>query len=97
LNKRVVLFSYGSGLAASMFSFKIKKSTAEIAKTLNINERLESRNEFKPEDFEKTMSLREKTYQLKDYTPVSTAEMFPGTYYLKHIDELYRRTYEIYQ
>jgi len=97
LNKRVVLFSYGSGLAASMFSFKIKKSTAEIAKTLNINERLENRNEFKPEDFEKTMSLREKTYQLKDYTPVSTAEMFPGTYYLKHIDELYRRTYEIYQ
>jgi len=97
LNKRVVLFSYGSGLAASMFSFKIKKSTAEIAKILNINERLESRNEVKPEDFAEIMSLREKTYQLKDYTPVSKSEIFPGTFYLKHIDDMYRRTYEIYQ
>jgi len=72
-------------------------STADIAKTLNIKERLESRNEVKPEEFEKIMSLREKTYQLKDYTPVSKTEMFPGTYYLKHVDEKFRRTYERYQ
>lgn len=38
--KRIGMFSYGSGLAASFFSIRVKGSTAEIQKQLNLQERL---------------------------------------------------------
>lgn len=49
-NKRVIMFSYGSGLAATMFSFRLRDgqypfSLSNIANVMNIAEKLKSRIE----------------------------------------------------
>ncbi|KAK2179655.1 hypothetical protein NP493_478g03006 [Ridgeia piscesae] len=100
--KRVVLFSYGSGLASSMFSLRVSENTSPgsdldklVSSLGDLKARLESRLRVDPSDFEKIMKLREDTHHLAPYTPVgSTEDMFPGTWYITHIDEMHRRTYE---
>lgn len=50
--KRVGLFSYGSGLAASFTSFRVVGDTSKISKTLDIPARLLARKEVAPEKFD---------------------------------------------
>jgi hydroxymethylglutaryl-CoA synthase len=50
--KRIGIFSYGSGLASSMFSFKVNGSTENLAKQLDIPNRLESRRVVAPEVYD---------------------------------------------
>lgn len=50
--KRIALFSYGSGLASSFFSFRVKGSLAPFAKALDIPARLAARNAVSPEDYD---------------------------------------------
>lgn len=43
-------------------------------------------------------NLRAKAHLQKDYTPLGSAEtIFPGTYYLTSVDDMFRRNYEIKQ
>jgi 3-hydroxy-3-methylglutaryl CoA synthase len=58
----VVLFSYGSGLASSMFSLRITKSVREIVEKANIHERLSRRTEVNPKTFSLVMKEREKCF-----------------------------------
>ena len=96
--KRIALFSYGSGLASSMFSFKVKGSVENMAKQLDIPNRLESRRVVAPEVYDEMCNLREQAHLKKNYKPSGKTDgLFPGTYYLTNIDEMYRRTYEIKQ
>lgn len=50
--KRIALFSFGSGLAASFFSLKIKGSVESISKTLDIPARLDARRGVPPEAYD---------------------------------------------
>jgi hydroxymethylglutaryl-CoA synthase len=50
--KRIGIFSYGSGLAASLFSLKVNGSTEVIQKTLNLKERLAARQTVAPEVYD---------------------------------------------
>lgn len=50
--KRVGIFSYGSGLASSLFSLKIVGSTEAMAKVINLSERLAARRTVAPEVFD---------------------------------------------
>jgi hydroxymethylglutaryl-CoA synthase len=50
--KRVGVFSYGSGLASSLFSFTVKGSTTELAEKLNLTERLAARHVVAPKVFD---------------------------------------------
>ena len=101
MGKRVVLFSYGSGLASSMYSLRISSDTSPgspllslFAGVQDIPTRLSSRQTVTPADFESTMKLREETHHKSSYSPVGgVANLFPGTYYLENVDEKYRRTY----
>jgi len=94
--KRIGLFSYGSGLASSMFSVKVKGSVENIAKALDIPNRLESRRVVAPEVYDEMCNLREQAHLKKNYTPAGKTDgLFPGTYYLTNIDDMFRRTYEI--
>ncbi len=54
--KRIGMFSYGSGLASSLFSFKVKGSTEEIAKQLDVSARLEGRRVVAPEVYDQVSS-----------------------------------------
>lgn len=51
-NKRIGLFSYGSGLAATFLSFRIVGSVETIGKTLDIPARLEARRAVPPETYD---------------------------------------------
>jgi hydroxymethylglutaryl-CoA synthase len=50
--KRIGLFSYGSGLAASFMSFQVKGDVSEISKTLDIPARLNARRSVAPETYD---------------------------------------------
>ena len=50
--KRIALFSYGSGLAASFFSLRVKGSVEAIAKVLDISNRLATRRQVPPETYD---------------------------------------------
>jgi hydroxymethylglutaryl-CoA synthase len=50
--KRIGVFSYGSGLAASLFSLIVVGSTETISKTLNMKERLAARSTVAPEIYD---------------------------------------------
>lgn len=94
VDKRVLMFSYGSGLAASMFSVKIRKSVDHIKDALNLQERLAQRVALDPAEFHETLDKREREYTKFDYQPSEPVDhYFPGTYYLDKVDELHRRTY----
>jgi len=93
-DKRVLMFSYGSGLAASMFSVKVRKPVGHIKRAMDIQQRLSTRVALDPDDYHNTVDQREKDYTKYDYTPqTSTEHYFPGTYYLDKVDELHRRSY----
>jgi hydroxymethylglutaryl-CoA synthase len=94
--KRIGIFSYGSGLASSLFSLTVKGSTREIKSKLDIQNRLDSRSIVPPQTYDDTCNLRERAHLKKNYSPEGeTDKLFPGTYYLTHIDDMFRRTYEI--
>ncbi|KAM7491331.1 hypothetical protein LguiA_034252 [Lonicera macranthoides] len=96
---RVVMFSYGSGLTATMFSFHLREgqhpfSLSNIAKVMNVGEKLKSRHEFPPEKFVETLKLMEHRYGAKDFvTSKDCSLLSPGTYYLTEVDSKYRRFY----
>lgn len=48
-NKRIGMFSYGSGLASTLFSLRVKGDTSGIAQQLRLHERLEARMAVTPE------------------------------------------------
>lgn len=97
---RIVLFSYGSGLASAMFSIKITKDLGpKLNKLLenlsNITKNLQNRVKVSPEEFDKTMKLREETHNRAPYTPVGSTEgLFPGTWFLTEVDSMHRRKYD---
>jgi hydroxymethylglutaryl-CoA synthase len=94
VGKRVLLFSYGSGLSASLFSVKIGASVKPIADKIALAKRLQDRLLVDPADYTKTMDLRAQRHLEKSYKPTDDIQpLFPGTYYLTEIDEKMRRHY----
>lgn len=94
--KRVGIFSYGSGLASSLFSLKVKGSTEEITKNLNLQERLDARRVVAPEVYDEMCNLREKAHLQKDFKPKGSVDtILPNTYYLTNVDDMFRREYEV--
>lgn len=97
--QRVVMFSYGSGLTATMFSFKLSEgqhpfSLSNIATVMNVGGKLKSRHEFPPEKFVETMKVMEHRYGAKDFVTTKDCSLLaPGTYYLTEVDSMYRRFY----
>ena len=94
--KCIGVFSYGSGLASSMFSFKVVGDTSTMAKNLDLHNRLNSRRVVPPSDYDAMCLLREHAHLKKNFKPAGNAEhLVPGTYYLTDIDDMFRRKYAI--
>jgi hydroxymethylglutaryl-CoA synthase len=55
--KRIGIFSYGSGLASSLFSVKVAGSTEYISQALNLKERLAARRTVAPEVYDQVRLL----------------------------------------
>eukprot|EP01108_Squamamoeba_japonica_P001070 TRINITY_DN1416_c0_g1_i1.p2 TRINITY_DN1416_c0_g1~~TRINITY_DN1416_c0_g1_i1.p2 ORF type:complete len:123 (-),score=70.26 TRINITY_DN1416_c0_g1_i1:19-387(-) len=94
-NERIGLFSYGSGLAATLFSLRATEApAAALFNTGDVLARLEQRTESTPEEFTAALERRKAAHGRASYAPTLDHEVFPGTYVLRNIDEHYRRTYE---
>ncbi|XP_047583943.1 hydroxymethylglutaryl-CoA synthase, mitochondrial [Lutra lutra] len=98
---RIGAFSYGSGLAASFFSFRVSKDASPgspleelVSSMSDLPKRLASRKRMSPQEFTEIMDQREQFYHKVNFSPPgNTSSLFPGTWYLERIDELYRRKY----
>jgi hydroxymethylglutaryl-CoA synthase len=94
LDKRLLMFSYGSGLAATQWSFKVNSSVEHIRANSDIKARLAARTVTSPEDYTAALKLREDTHNLASYSPQSSVDHLPkGTYYLENVDDKKRRFY----
>lgn len=100
--KRMMMFSYGSGCAASLFSFKFHEKNLgdykEIRKTnFDVMDNLfKNRKKISPMDYEIFQARKEKLYLSNNYVPENNKnldELFDGTYYLEGVDKMWRRTY----
>ncbi|XP_052258434.1 hydroxymethylglutaryl-CoA synthase 1-like [Dreissena polymorpha] len=101
---RCVLFSYGSGLASSMFSMHITSSSTLPNNHFSlqclkdglgdVKSRLDRRKEVSPPEFNRLMKLREETHHKAPYVPQGEIDgLFPGTWYLTSVDDKHRRQY----
>lgn len=52
MGKRIALFSYGSGLASSLFSMKVTGDVSKIVENLELHQRLEARRIVAPEVYD---------------------------------------------
>lgn len=99
--KRVVLFSYGSGLASAMYSIRVSTDCSPgsplqslVSNVKDIPSRLASRRVVPPAEFEAIMKLREETHHQAPYTPQgNSTDLFPATFYLTSVDNKHRRAY----
>ncbi|XP_008704576.2 hydroxymethylglutaryl-CoA synthase, mitochondrial [Ursus maritimus] len=100
-DSRIGAFSYGSGLAASFFSFRVSKDASPgspleklVSSMSDLPKRLASRKRMSPQEFTEIMDQREQFYHKVNFSPPGdTSSLFPGTWYLEKVDELYRRKY----
>ncbi|KDQ19505.1 hypothetical protein BOTBODRAFT_28082 [Botryobasidium botryosum FD-172 SS1] len=96
LGKRISMFAYGSGCAASFYSIRVKGSTADICEKMDLLNRLQSMEVVPCEEYVAAMKLREQNHNAGNYTPEGSLDnLWPGSYYLERIDEKYRRTYAL--
>jgi hydroxymethylglutaryl-CoA synthase len=94
IGKRIVLFSYGSGMSASMFSLVVRGSVEFIKQKQKIGKKLSQRQFIDPAEFTKLLLLREKHLLASKYFPEGPLDLYPGTFYLEKVDDKYRRYYK---
>ena len=92
--KKILMYSFGSGSAASVFSLHVQGDTSNIAEKLDLKKRLDSREVVPCQTYVDSLKLREAMHSAKDVTPKGSVDsLFEGAYYLEKIDSMFRRTY----
>ncbi|KZT69322.1 hydroxymethylglutaryl-CoA synthase [Daedalea quercina L-15889] len=92
--KRISMFAFGSGLASSFFTIRVKGDTTEIREKMDLIKRLESMTVVPCQTYVDALTLREKNHNAGSYVPEGSLEhIWPGGYYLESIDSKYRRKY----
>jgi hydroxymethylglutaryl-CoA synthase len=99
--KRVMMYSYGSGSLASIYSFTGRATTtgefslARIQTTVDMFTRLDARTKCTFVEFSAALDLRAAKYGKAPMAPDGrTDNFFPGTYYLSSVNEKHHREYE---
>ncbi|KAK4884721.1 hypothetical protein RN001_000992 [Aquatica leii] len=98
---KVGLFSYGSGLASTMFSITVTKDCNDnsplyklMSNIKDVKTRLEQRQKISPEKFVTILETRNQNCHKAPFAPLSSIkDLFLGTYYLNEIDGMFRRYY----
>ncbi|KAI0310091.1 hydroxymethylglutaryl-CoA synthase [Amylostereum chailletii] len=94
LGKRLSMFAYGSGLASSFYVIRVKGDTSEIREKLDLKKRLDAIKVVPCQEYVDALKLREDNHNAIEYTPSGSLDnIWPGAYYLEHIDSKYRRKY----
>ncbi|KAI5451765.1 3-hydroxy-3-methylglutaryl coenzyme A synthase [Naganishia albida] len=94
--KRLGLYAYGSGCAASFYAIRVNGATTEISQKMDLLNRLASMKVVPCTEYVDALKLREKNHNAVDYTPAGSVDnIWSGAYYLEHIDSMFRRTYKV--
>jgi len=98
--KRILMFSYGSGSVASLWSFKCRRAHSarfalrSIQQQTNMQARLQSRTRCSVADFSAALSLRAEKYGKAPMVPDGDVQhIAAGSYYLAGIDDKHHRDY----
>ncbi|XP_022661222.1 hydroxymethylglutaryl-CoA synthase 1-like isoform X2 [Varroa destructor] len=99
--RRLGMFSYGSGSAATFFSLRVIDDVTKDSplralhdSLTDLKDRLAQRIKVSPTDFAAIMKHRQETHHLAPHTPGGSLDgLSGGTWYLTHVDEMHRRTY----
>jgi hydroxymethylglutaryl-CoA synthase len=67
--KQVMMFSYGSGCAASMFVLRFTDQYKQISKVASFKDRLAKRVRVSAEEYDSVMGKREQNYGKSDFSP----------------------------
>uniref|UniRef100_A0A8R1DGF0 Hydroxymethylglutaryl-CoA synthase n=2 Tax=Caenorhabditis japonica TaxID=281687 RepID=A0A8R1DGF0_CAEJA len=99
-DKNVLFFAYGSGLASAVFPGRVRRSSSNLEKlrevALSAIKRLDQRHRFTAEEFTETLKLRETFLHSNEFPRIPNGTvLFPNTFCLTSMDELYRRKYAI--
>ena len=100
--KRVAMFSYGSGMAATMYSFTASSEPQTVLSLVNplydVLRVLDTRVKVSPTEFVNKLSFREeKMFNCRDFTPSDDSllqHLQADTYFLTHVDHKFRRFYQ---
>ncbi|KAI0091524.1 hydroxymethylglutaryl-CoA synthase [Irpex rosettiformis] len=94
LGKRISMFAYGSGLASSFFTIKVKGDTSEIKNKLDLVKRLAAMKVVPCQEYVDALKLREESHLSKTWKPQGSVDnIWPGGYYVESVDGKYRRQY----
>ncbi|CAE6534590.1 unnamed protein product [Rhizoctonia solani] len=94
VGKRVLMFGFGGGCAASLYALHIVRSPAEIAEKMDLLRRLSSMKVTSVEDYLLAMDMREQNHSKADRIPEGDIDnLFDGAYYLGNVDDQRRRMY----
>uniref|UniRef100_A0A914VMD5 Hydroxymethylglutaryl-CoA synthase n=1 Tax=Plectus sambesii TaxID=2011161 RepID=A0A914VMD5_9BILA len=110
VGRRLLLFSYGSGSAAAIFSLSVSTDASRLQGLLQSAKeaayRLDHRVKASPKQFARALEMREQLLGKAPYQPHALCmddndgegmmhfPLFPDTFYLTQIDEKFRRRYE---
>lgn len=92
--KRISMFAFGSGCASSFYTLRVKGDVTEIHEKMDLLNRLKSMKVVPVQEYVDAMKLREDNHNAGSYSPSGSLDnIWPGAFYLEHIDEKYRRQY----
>ncbi|KAJ3438005.1 3-hydroxy-3-methylglutaryl coenzyme a synthase [Anaeramoeba flamelloides] len=94
--KRILMFSYGSGIASSMFLLKVKSCPDRIIESCsNIENMLKNRTKIQPEQYTEILTIRDEKKNSFSYQPNCRKDlMWENSWCLKEINEKGKRIYQ---
>lgn len=94
--KNILLFSYGSGLCATMLQAKVISNPLTSEQPIQLEKFFEGRIKFSAEDYSKIMKEKEIRYgNWKGKINTDLNMLSDHTFYLEEIDEKWRRFYKL--
>lgn len=98
VDKRIGMFSYGSGYAASFFSIRFNPSSnlQSILDALSdVRPRMDQRRKVDPKVFNEIIDEKQETCHLAPFIPRGLVEeLYPGSWFLSAVDSNFRRHYD---
>ncbi|CAN8073841.1 unnamed protein product [Agarophyton chilense] len=95
IGKRILLYSFGSGFASSMFSLRVIAPVDKVFLGRDLRDRLDNRIIAGAEEYIRTLSEREQNYGRFGYAPrASLDDLLPGTWYLREVLGEGERSYD---
>lgn len=95
IGKRIGMFSYGSGIAATMFSINIVSDPTGVSQSKEeLQTLLEQRHKLTAVQVTDLLDERERRFGMADWAPQSCPKsLISGAFYLTGVDGVFRRLY----